>query len=175
MNSPFVPKGTPLALKCLLLATLFLSLVFPFLGPYLVLSKEGIAHLYLWQFATYLFIHPFPSGIFQLALNLYVLWVFGTAIIERIHLKSFCALYFGAGIFAGLLAWGAMFLFPPTPLSGSSPALYATLIAWVILNPESELFLFFAIPFKARSLLIVLLGLGLLVHLASSAWIPLFA
>jgi membrane associated rhomboid family serine protease len=160
----------------LLLLILILSLLSSYLAPYLALSAAGIRHLYLWQFGTYLFVHPFPSAILHLAFNLYLLWMFGASLMERLHPVSFFSLFFSSGIFAGLAAWGAMTCFHlPTPLLGSSSALYALLTAWVILNPDARLLLFFALPFKARHLLLALIGFNLLVDLSRSAWVPLTA
>ncbi|MBM3184562.1 MAG: hypothetical protein FJZ64_04590 [Chlamydiae bacterium] len=68
-----------------------------------------------------------------------------------------------------------MFILPATPLAGSSPALYAILMSWIILNPTSELLFLFAYSFKTRSFLLSLLGLGLLFHLSKASWTPLFA
>ncbi len=175
MASPFTPATTPLSLKVLLLTTFLLSITSTFTGPYLALTSFGIAQLYLWQFVTYLFVHPFPSGILHLAFNLYLVWTFGASLIQRISPKHFFSLYFGSGIVAALCAWLAMYLFHPAPLAGSSSALYAILTAWVILNPEAQLLLFFSIPVKARHLLLALIGFNLLIDLSRSDWIPLFA
>ncbi len=176
MQVRFTPNSTPISLKILLLSTLILSLFSKILGPYLALSFAGFQHLYLWQLATYLFVHPFPSGLLHLAFNLYLTWIFGASLLERIRTPLFFSLYFGAGVCAGFFALAAMSLFHlATSFTGSSPALYALLIAWVLLNPEARLLLFFAVPFKARNLLLILIGLNLLIDLSSANWIPLFA
>ena len=176
MKNSFTPSNTPPSLKILLLTILGVSSFSYYIGPYLVLSASGIRELYLWQFATYLFIHPFPAAIIHLAFNLFLIWTFGASLMERIHPKLFFFLFFGSGIMGGLLAWIAMAsLNLSTPLFGSSTALYALLTAWVILNPEAKLLLFFALPFKASHLLLGLIGLNLLIDLSRSDWIPLAA
>jgi len=176
MRARFTPYSTPLSLKILLLSTLIVSLLSTFLSPYLALSFAGLRHLYLWQLVTYLFIHPFPSGLLHLAFNLYLIWIFGASLIERMRAPLFFSLYFGSGLCAGLCSLAAMSLFHlPIPFAGSSPALFALLAAWILLNPEAHLLLFFTVPFKARNLLLILIGFNLLIDLSSANWIPLFA
>lgn len=174
MKTSFTPSSSPLSLKILLLSILGVSALSYYLGPYLILSASGIRHFYFWQFGTYLFVHPFPAGIIHLAFNLFLIWTFGASLMERLHPKLFFSLFFGSGIAGGLLAWSAMAsLNLPTPLFGSSTVLYALLTAWVILNPEARLFLFFAVPFKALHLLLGLIAFNLLIDLSRSDWIPL--
>lgn len=176
MNPTFAPPTTPAPLKILLLSTLILSIFSPLLIPYLALSPATLTNLSLWQLITYLFIHPFPQGLIHLAFNLYLIWVFGASLIERIHSPLFFSLYFGSGICGGLSAILGMHLFHTSMVFlGSSAALYSLLIAWVFLNPEARLLLFFAVPFKARNLLLFLIGINLLIDLSSANWIPLFA
>jgi len=45
----------------------------------------------------------------------------------------------------------------------------------VLLNPEARLLLFFALPLKARHLLLGLIGFNILIDLSRSNWVPLFA
>jgi len=170
------PARPPLSLKCLLLGVFLLSAFSPFLAPYLLLSLKGIENLHFWQFFTYAFIHPFPSGIVHLAFNLFLIWIFGASLIDRLHPPLFYSLFFGGALFGGLAAWGAMTLFHlSAPLFGSTPPLYALLTSWILLNPEARVLLFFALPFKARHLLAGLIGLNLLIDLSRTDWLPLFA
>jgi membrane associated rhomboid family serine protease len=176
MKTSFAPSTTPWTLKSLLLSIVVVSVLSFYIGPYLVLSAASIRHLYLWQFVSYLFVHPFPASILHLAFNLYLIWTFGASLMERFHPCLFFSLFFGSAIAAGLLAWCVMISFHiPSPLLGSSPPLYALLTSWIILNPEARMLLFFAVPFKARHLLLGLIGLNLLIDLSRSDWIPLSA
>jgi membrane associated rhomboid family serine protease len=176
MRTSFTPAVTPLPLKILLLSLIVSSVLSPFTAPYLALSLSGIDRLYLWQFITYPLVHPFPSGIVHLAFNLFLIWTFGASLMERLHPKAFFSLLFGSSLFSGLTAYLAMLLFHSTaPFFGTSSLLYALLVAWVILNAEAELLLFFTVPVKARHLLLGLIGLNLMIDLSRSDWIPLFA
>lgn len=177
MQMQFTPSHTPPSLKVLLGAIFTASVLSSFIGPYLILTHAGIHHLYLWQFATYVLIHPFPSTLIHLAFNLYLIWTFGTILIGRLHSKLFFSLFFGSAITAGLFAWVAMATFPLSSsfLMGSSTALYGLLMSWVILNPDAHLLLFFTIPFKARHLALGLIGINLIIDLSRSDWVSCFA
>ncbi len=175
--------ATPKSLKILIGLTIFISLIgafFPSVQQFLSLSLASIQHFFLWQPFTYLFIHP-SSGVsfpflLHLAFNMYLLWTFGSSLFYRAHAPLFFTLYFGSALFAALSALAAMLLFGlPYALAGSSPALYALLVAWVILNPEADLLLFFAIPFKAYYLLLGLIGANFLIDLSNNDWISVFA
>ncbi|HSX26387.1 MAG TPA: rhomboid family intramembrane serine protease [Chlamydiales bacterium] len=174
------PEFTPHLLKVLIWTTVGVSLAAALYTPLLsllALSLNGIEQFYLWQFFTYLFIHPGPLSFpffLHIAFNMYLLWVFGSSILSRSQSATFLSLYFGSALFAGALALGAMFLFQlPFALLGSSTPLYAVLMAWVLLNPDAELHLFFLVPFRARWLILGLIGANLLIDLGNRDWINL--
>jgi membrane associated rhomboid family serine protease len=184
------PNKTPKPLKILLLTTFVVSLVSALLNHALPryfdvtspqhilgLSSWGIEHLYLWQFFTYLFVHPIVHGIsfsflLSLGFNLYLLWVIGTSIIERRGLNSFFSIYFSSGLFVGLILFSLQTLTGmPAPFFGNTPSLYALLLAWLMLFPEAQLFLLLALPIKAKWLVLVILGANLFIDLSVGEWI----
>lgn len=173
------PLNTPRSLRGLLLITIALSLLSPLVFPYLALSLRGIQHFYYWQPLTYflLFLPPLDfSFLLHLAFNSFLLWAFGASLLERSKPPLFYSLYFSSGLVGGLCALGAMALFSlPHFFAGNSPALYAILITWVFLNPEAQLLLFFTFPFKARWLLLGLIGANLLIDLSNGDAVSLFA
>lgn len=160
-------------LKILIGLTICLSLAAPFiphLQSWLILSWAGIENLYLWQLITYVFIEPgpFSFGFFiQLIFNMYILWMFGSTLIERSHPALFFALYFGAALTAGL----ASLLIPNVVLAGSTSAVFALIVAWMMVNPGSKLLLFFTLPFKAHWLVVGLVGFAFFVDISSSNWV----
>ncbi|HSX10450.1 MAG TPA: rhomboid family intramembrane serine protease [Chlamydiales bacterium] len=165
-----------LSLKILIPLTVVISLVSAYdahLQSLLALSWAGIEQLHLWQLITYLFVGAGPlsfGSLVQLAFNMYILWMFGTALIERSHPGRFFTLYFGSGLFAGLISLLPLY-FSPTILTGTTSVVYAIMVAWVMLNPGSQLLLFFALPFKAHWLVVFLIGLTLFFDLSSSNWV----
>lgn len=180
------PPLTPKSLRILILATLGISIfsamlqkIFPAfpLQEFLSLSKTGIEHFYLWQLVSYLFVHPGAQGLsfgllLAIAFNAYVLWVIGSTIINRKGSTHFLLLYFLGGLLAaGAVLW-LQFLFSISlPFAGNWAALYAILVAWVILYPETELLLLLTIPIKGKWLVIGLLGANLVIDLSIGSWI----
>jgi membrane associated rhomboid family serine protease len=170
------PSQTPLYLKLLLLATAICSLLSAWLIPYLSLSLTGIEKGMVWQLATYVLVHPFPIGIFQLILNLYLIWTFGASLAERLHATPFLIFYFGSAIFAGGCALATMLLTHSiAPLLGSNSVLLALLISWMILNSNAELLLFFTLPLKANRLVLGFIAITFILHISNAQWIPLAA
>jgi len=176
------PESTPIPLKILIFITIGTALTaafFPGSQNLFSLSWNGILQFRFWQFFTYPFMPPAPisfSLFVYLIFNLYLLWVFGSSLIQRSRSSLFFALYFGSALFAGLMALAAMALFhSPLFLAGASAPLFAVLIAWVLLNPDAQLLLFFSIPFKARWLVLGLLAASLLLDLSSGDWVNFFS
>jgi membrane associated rhomboid family serine protease len=115
----------------------------PLLGlvPYLVTHR-----FFVWQPFTYLFLH---GGVFHLAFNLLVLWMFGCEL-ERVWGRRFFLKYFfvcgvGAGIFVALLTPTS-----PIPTIGASGALYGVLLAYGLLFPNRQILLWFVVPIRAK-------------------------
>lgn len=160
------------AIKILIFTTSSASIAggfFPEVYSTLALSWNGIEQFYFWQFLTYIFVERGPLSFpffLQIAFNMYLLWLFGSSLLERTHTRRFLALYLGSSLLGGLSALA----FPHTVLSGSINPIYALLAAWVVLNPSSQLLLFFAIPFKAEWLVLSLVGASLLIDLSHAQW-----
>jgi membrane associated rhomboid family serine protease len=183
MTNPFYkigPQKTPTIIQIFLILTAIASLFsalqvsffpnFP-LQYWLNLSWTGMQEHFFWQPLSYLFLVQSDgatvSFFFNWAFHLYLLWIFGTSLIERVGTLHFLILFFGGGLCAGFLGLLIMSLsYPFHLLSGSSIALYSILVAWVMLNPTAEMRLFFAIPFKVKWLLYGFLGLPLLISLS---------
>jgi membrane associated rhomboid family serine protease len=160
-----------LSLKILIAVTLVATLVTTPIHPLLALSWAGIEHLYLWQLLTYLLVEPLSfHGFVQLAFNMYLLWMFGSSLIERSRSRTFFLLYFGSALFASLAALLPLYFFSSV-LASSTPAVYAIMVAWMMLNPHSQLLLFFALPFKAHWLITGLLALTLFLDLSQGHWV----
>ena len=179
-------SNTSKPLKFLILATIGISLLtavceklFPYFfgvfGPFqlLAISEWGVNHLFIWQFFSYLFVNPIATGLsfsllFSLAFNAYLLWVIGTAIIEKKGAFHFLSLYFFNGIVTGACVyWLQSSQHFPIAFGGNSSALYALLIAWIMLYPDLELLLFLMVPIKAKWLAIGLLGCNFLIDLST--------
>jgi membrane associated rhomboid family serine protease len=159
-------------LKLLIFATLAISLLsanLPEVFNLLTLSRNGIEHFFLWQLITYIFLEkgPFSLSFFiNLAFNMYLLWVFGSLLMERAEARLFFLLYFGAALVGGLFALAD----PHALLASSTNGVYALLVAWMLLNQHAKLLFFFALPLKAKWLILGLVIVTLVLDLANHSW-----
>ena len=98
-----------------------------------------------WQLVTYQFLHD-PHGIFHLAFNMLFLWVFGSAVEDRLGRVGFLAFYIGGGAVAAL----AHALVNAAPVIGASGSIAGVTGAFLALFPRSRvkiLIFFFFIGF----------------------------
>lgn len=182
MGPSFAPKVIKMTIALTLLFTFFSLLsnalftqVFgiPSPGQLLSLSIWGIHKFFIWQFISYLFIQPVSSGItFGLLLkvffDLYLLWAIGSSIVQLKGKKHFLSLYFGGGLFVGIICYLAQLIFGNSALfAGATPAIYILLISWSFLFPTASLMLFMMIPMRAKWLVFGLIGINLFLEFSN--------
>lgn len=162
------PRSVLILLLILAGAGLILPLLPIAYSRLLALSAPGIqAHNY-WQFLTYALLSP---SILTLAFNLFLIWAFSGPLIERFGTPSIVALLITSTLLGGLAGYAVLSLSHSVNfLVGCTPLLYSLLAAWLIANPDSLLWLFFAIPLKSRTLLLGLIGLNLWTDIAEGAY-----
>jgi membrane associated rhomboid family serine protease len=175
----FGPTHTPKPVKLILIITAAVSILsaiivphYPALHYFLNLSLDGIKHGFAWQLITYLFMVPGHkitlSFLFHLAFNLYLIWVVSCSIVDQKNIKQYLCLFFTSGVFCGLAALFIMWIgYPGYIMGGSSVILYSLLVAWLMLHHNLKLLLFFAIPVKAKWLILIILGFNLLSDLSN--------
>lgn len=149
------------AYVAVLLAEQLTAALFPHssLFDYLALSREGIAHGYVWQLLTYQFMH---AGWLHLFLNCWAIFIFGSELERVLGAGRYLALLFSSGVVGGVfqvlaaMAWPAWF---DGPVVGASAGAFGLVAAYAMLLPDRELvmLLFFLIPvrMRARTLLII--------------------
>jgi membrane associated rhomboid family serine protease len=136
------------------------------------LSAEGVKQGFVWQFATYSFLHGgelyFP---WHLLANMLMLFFVGREMEAILGPRHFLAVYFGGGLVGGLAQWlayshAAIDPFHPHVVMGASACVMAVFIAFTTTLPELELtlLLFFVIPvhIRARHLAQATVGLSVL-------------
>jgi membrane associated rhomboid family serine protease len=161
-----------LSLRLLIFSTVGTNLVaslIPQVAHALSLSRSGIMNLYIWQLLTYPFVEQgfFSLGLLvECAFNMYLLWLFGSFLLERYEEKKFFTLYFGATL-TGAIATIAV---TPMSLSGSMGPVYAIMTAWMMINKEAKLLLFFSFPFKASLLILSLIAISIGADLVTRDW-----
>ena len=129
------------------------SILYFGLTPELVFER-----FWIWQPATYLFLHADPL---HLLFNLLVLWMFGIDLERRWGQQAFLRYYFVCGIGAGLTSLAASWLplafadiLYISPTIGASGAIYGLLLAFGLLFPERIIY-FFIFPVPARIYVII--------------------
>lgn len=157
-SSPTFPKLTPwvariiagTAVVQLLLETIFVS---PDIGHLLAMDPANFASK-PWGILTYLFVH---NGIIHLATNMLVLYLFGTAVENRMGSRSFLLYYLYCGVGAALFSLLLSFAIPQASMVGASGAIFGVMVAFAMFWPDVEIFVFpIPVPIKARTLVIVL-------------------
>ncbi|HEU5220377.1 MAG TPA: rhomboid family intramembrane serine protease, partial [Gemmatimonadales bacterium] len=117
-----------------------------------------------WTFLTYMFVH---GGLFHLAGNLLLLFVFGPPVERRMGSRAFILYYLYCGMGAAALTVGLSTFLPVPPMIGASGAVFGVALAFAFAWPDVEL-VFAPLPVRisARTL-VVLLALA---DLGLAAW-----
>ncbi|MCH7798770.1 MAG: rhomboid family intramembrane serine protease [Planctomycetes bacterium] len=87
-----------------------------------------------WQLVTYQFVHD-PHGIWHIAFNMVFLWVFGSAVEDRLGRVGYLAFYIAGGAVAAL-AHAAV---SPAPVIGASGSIAGVTGAFLALFPRSRI------------------------------------
>jgi membrane associated rhomboid family serine protease len=116
------------------------------LVPRLVVTKG-----YVWQVVTYMFLH---GGFWHLFLNMFIIYMFGSALEQVWGSDRFLKYYFVCGL--GAAAFSFIFSFNTTVI-GASGAGYGILLAYAILFPYAEIYVWGLFPVRARTLVIFLI------------------
>jgi membrane associated rhomboid family serine protease len=120
-------------------------------------------HGELWQPVTYMFLHD-PMGISHILWNMLMLWMFGSPLESFWGSRGFLKFYFISGIGAAVAILLVGFFIPSQreiPTLGASGALYAMLVAFGFLFPNSLIYLFGLFPIKGKHLVMLFVGLGI--------------
>ena len=163
-----------------------LSYIFPTLKAYMALNPVAVLSGYLWQPVTYMFAH---ADLTHLFVNMLGLFFFGTQVERSMGSKEFLLFYFLTGTLAGLASFGIYVATGAwyTTLLGASGALFAVLLAFAIVNPEAQIYLYGLIPIRAPIMVIGYAGIEVasqlfsfrnsvahLTHLAGFLWAWLY-
>jgi len=117
------------------------------------------SRFFIWQFATYLFLH---GDIWHILINMFMLWMFGCEIERMWGSRAFLRYYFITGVGAGLF-YTLMSPTLETPTIGASGAIYGILVAYAIMFPDRKImFIFPPIAMKARTYVLLWVGISLL-------------
>ena len=139
----------------------------------LSLSLVGVLHGYVWELVSYIFLHSLTS-IWHLLFNMFGLYILGIPVERSIGSRSFLRLFFISGVTGGVvyLLWAFISGNYIIPAVGASGAIMGVLTAFALLYPEARLYLFFAIPVRARQLIPLSIGMEIFFAFADTniAW-----
>jgi len=137
----------------------------------LQLRPEDVIHGWIWQLATYMFLH---AGLWHILFNMLALWMFGAQLEQDWGHGLFLQFYFFCGVGAALVTIAVSFTgilqaSPYTATVGASGAIFGLLLAFGILHGDSEIMLF-PIPFlmKARYFVIGLIFIEVILTLSAA-------
>ncbi len=115
--------------------------------------QHAIGKVWLWQFATYMFLHSVTDP-WHIIINMLALWMFGSEVERAMGTKKFLTMYFTACIFACIICC----LFTPnSPILGASCAIFAIVIAFAMFFPNTTV-IFYIFPIKAKYLVMIFAG-----------------
>ena len=146
------------ALKALIGANVLMfvaQVLFPIVTDLLGLHPAWVLrYLWVWQLATYMFLH---GGIFHIVFNMLALWMFGTEL-ERIWgTRYFLKFYLVTGVGAGfltvlfsLLPFGFAQQLQHANIIGASGAIYGLLLAYALYFPDRPIYMYFVFPVPAK-------------------------
>jgi len=166
MLGVFYTPGFPPGVKWLLISNVAIFLLGYFAGllgwdrplALLVLQpSEVLGKLYIWQLATYMFLH---GGFGHIIWNMLGLWMFGADLERLWGTRRFLNFYFFCGIGAGvcvvvfnyLLPWGN----PHVGTIGASGAIFGILLANAVLFPDRTILWGFLIPIKMKWFVLII-------------------
>lgn len=103
---------------------------------------------YVWQLVTYMFLH---GDFWHIFFNMFVIWMLGSQLEAVWGSARFLRFYLACGLGGAL----SSFLFSwSTPVIGASAADYGILVAYAMLFPYNELYVWGLFPVRARTLAI---------------------
>ncbi|MCI0407123.1 MAG: rhomboid family intramembrane serine protease [Acidobacteria bacterium] len=105
-----------------------------------------------WTFLTYAFVH---QNLLHLAFNMFGLFVFGSAVEERMGGRSFLLYYLYCSVGAAAVSLALSGIFTVPPFIGASGAILGVGLAFARFWPDAEIFILpLPLPIKAKTLLV---------------------
>jgi len=134
---------------------------------YGALSLEGLKRGFIWQFITFQFLH---DGMPHLVLNSLGLYFFGRPLEGLLGRRDFIKLYLFSGVLGGLVQalLGLISARFAGPMVGASAGICGLIAAFSVLAPDSQIYVWFVLPIRARYFLPIMLGLTLLFLVTST-------
>lgn len=121
---------------------------------------DVIFGLRIWQPFTYMFLH---GGFWHIAMNMLILWMFGSDLEGVWGRKEFLRFYIVTGAGAGVFSLVPYFIGVLSGYRGTIPsiigasgAIYAILLAYAMTYPDRKVLVYMLIPIKVKYLMIIM-------------------
>ncbi len=105
-----------------------------------------LGRAWIWQLATYMFLH---GGLLHIFFNMLFLWMLGSELERYWGSREFVKYYLVTGAGAGVIN-ALVQPHSTVPIIGASGAVFGLIIAFAMAFPERELLLYFVIRIKAK-------------------------
>jgi len=130
-----------------------LEYLLPATADYLAMSPSLVLAGAIWQPFTYMFAH---ENLTHLLVNMLGLLFFGPAVEKELGSREFLLYYLLSGLLAGLFSLGAYLLVGAynVALLGASGAIFAVLLAFATLQPNSQILIWGIVPIRAPIMVI---------------------
>lgn len=137
----------------------------------------AVKHLEVWRFLSFQFLHS-RQLLWHIIFNMYALYLFGPIVESYLGPKRFLSYYLLCGV-AGPMMYVVLMLLgvgdfsQVIPLVGASAGIFGILIACAMIAPDVRVLLLIPpIPMKLKTLVWVLIGIGVYSVLSSSLKLP---
>jgi membrane associated rhomboid family serine protease len=123
-----------------------------------LIPPNVLTGLEVWRLVTYQFLH---AGAWHVALNMLMLWMFGSELEQRWGGTFFLKYYFVCGIGGGL-TYTLFRAGVDAPTIGASGAIFGVLMAYGMWFPNRVVLLGFLFPVRVRHVIVFLIAIELL-------------
>ncbi|MCA9522521.1 MAG: rhomboid family intramembrane serine protease [Myxococcales bacterium] len=146
-----------------------------------LMPKHVFDKLFVWQVGTYAFLHDWRDPM-HILMNMFMLWIFGSPLEQRWGPRRFLIFYLVCGVGGGLMTLLLSLLvtllgvspssfffaaFGPNAIHlGASGAVIGLTAAFALVWSDSQIYMFFVLPMRAKWLIPLELALELLMLLA---------
>jgi len=158
---PYRFYNATVALIVINVAFFFFSILFPrFLYGLALIPAQVVLGNEWWRLLTYMFAH---GGTWHLLLNKLALLMFGLPLEHGLGSSEYLLYYLVTGLLAGLATLAVNWFtgLAAIPVVGASGAIFAVLLGYATLYPETRILLFWFIPMRAPTAVLVFAGLEL--------------
>jgi membrane associated rhomboid family serine protease len=163
IRRPFRYGNSNLAIWLIAINVLVFALeyLFPYSYRLLAMTPHLVLSGAFWQPFTYMFVHD-PQSISHILVNMLGLLFFGTAVERELGSKEFLLYYLLTGLLAGIFSLAAyLAMGMDVTLLGASGAVFAVLLAFATLQPNSQIYIWGIIPMRAPIMVLGYTGIEL--------------